>query len=384
MLGFCCGCKDCPETELVVTNRVVKPKAVLVDNDSDGHDPGAVDELSAPIVVDLHRRTGDKPGSVPPNTAKNALQLAIAEQKRFESISASHQARLHELGLPMPPSPPVPKGFAEEADAAEVGANFTEEKRSVLRSMATTVAAELCNEVDHELRISQAEAHFACSGSTSLAMLWGRFFHASDNAAFRSVAMEVSPHPGGDALHFVANLKRRSSQQRFGFECTEAMVDPGVLLVTGVERGGCVEAWNDHCAQLNLPWKRVHLCAAILAVNGVSGNSKRMRQELAHNMQAVLVACNPPALHDAVTLLRAVRAAAPPPAGRPFWVRAQRRTSGALDHVFAGVPEEPAPSHARVQGSPGPSSARTSIPSTPRDYPEEEDRAEGGNEISSC
>merc|ERR1719183_3102058 len=193
--------------------------------------------------------------------------------------------------------------------------------------MASNVAKELCLEVEEELQMSQRAVRCSCSGSTSLAMLWGRFFQASDNAAFRSVAYEVSPHSGGDALHFVADLARRSMHQRFGMECTEAMVDSGVLLVTGVERGGCVEAWNDHCAQLNVPWKRLHLCAAILSVNGVCGSYDQMRQELAASTQAVLVACNPPALHDAVAMLRVVRAAAPPPAGTPFWAAALRRTT---------------------------------------------------------
>lgn len=359
--GFCSGCQECPETELALpSNRLVKPHAVLADELDEGASSA---QPVVPVAVDLQRGSKVRPGAMAPSEARSALQLAIAAQKRLENVAPDADRAQPGRG----PHPPAPKGFPEDIDLE--GAPFTEEKMSVLRSMATSVAAELCNEVEHELHISQAEAHFACSGSTSLAMLWGRFFHASDNAAFRSVAMEVSPLPGGDALHFVANLKRRSSQQRFGLECTEAISDPGVLLVTGVERGGCVEAWNDHCAQLNMPWKRLHLCAAILAVNGISGNSKRMRQELAHNMQAVIVACNPPALHDAVTVLRAVRAAAPPPAGLPFWAKAMNgRASGSLGQV---VPEEPAPLAARSQGS-----ASFAIPSTPPDAEPEE--------ISSC
>lgn len=363
--GFCSGCQECPETELALPgNRLVKPHAVLADELNDDCTRAAANQPLVPAAVDLQRGSKVRPDAISPSEARSALQLALAAQKRFENVAPD--ADQAQLGRG--PHPSAPKGFGQEVDLE--GAPFTEEKLSVLRSMATSVAAELCNEVEHELHISQAEAHFACSGSTSLAMLWGRFFHASDNAAFRSVALEVSPLPGGDALHFVANLKRRSSQQRFGLECTEAITDPGVLLVTGVERGGCVEAWNDHCAQLNMPWKRLHLCASILAVNGISGNSKRMRQELAHNMQAVIVACNPPALHDAVMVLRAVRAAAPPPAGLPFWAKAMRRTSGSLGQ---SVPEEPAPLAARSHSN---GSGSFAIPSTPPDAEPEE--------ISSC
>lgn len=199
------------------------------------------------------------------------------------------------------------------------------EPMPLLKSLASHVARELCEDVERELALSQREVRQGCSGSTSLTNLWGRFFQASENAAFRAVALEISQKPGGESIQFSADLTRRSKGQRFGFECTEGTLDSGVLLVTGVERGGCVEAWNDYCAQLNVPWKRLHLCAAILSVNGVAGDYQQMRQELGSCTQAVLVACNPPALFDAIGVLRVVRAAAPPPEGEPFWAAAQKK-----------------------------------------------------------
>ena len=40
------------------------------------------------------------------------------------------------------------------------------------------------------------------------------------------------------------------------------------------------ELWNDHCSKAREPWKRLHVGCAILAVNGLSGNTKQMQQEL--------------------------------------------------------------------------------------------------------
>lgn len=209
---------------------------------------------------------------------------------------------------------------------------------TIWQSMASNVAAELCTRVEQELATSQVQNYEVCAGSTSLAMLWGQFFQASDNAAFRNVALQVSPEPKSESLHFVVDLKRRSPMQRFGVECTDIVSDPGVLVITGVERGGCVENWNDHCSQLSMPWKRLHLCAAITAVNGISGNARRMKQELGQSGQVILVACNPPSLCDAVMLLRAVRAAAPLQ-GRPFWVGGQANKAA----LKRGMPIRPIP-----------------------------------------
>jgi hypothetical protein len=40
------------------------------------------------------------------------------------------------------------------------------------------------------------------------------------------------------------------------------------------------ELWNDTCSEAHEPWRRLHVGCTILAVNGVSGNTKRMQIEL--------------------------------------------------------------------------------------------------------
>lgn len=235
--------------------------------------------------------------------------------------------------------------------------------RPSLKSMADDCAAELCREVDRELQASQLEDPAPCAGSAALAVLWSRFFHATDNARFRAVASRVSPSPGQEALHFVVDLRKRSQQQRFGLELTEL---EGALLVTGVERQGCVESWNDHCSRLQLPWKRLHLCAALLQVNGLS-TVGRMKKELATSSRVALVACNPPSLHDAVTMLRMVRAAAPPH-GRPFWLKTHKRLAlSPLERIL-----DPFSSDSRFQLSATPfSDASDAAPEAPLGTPRE-------------
>jgi len=192
------------------------------------------------------------------------------------------------------------------------------------QKMAKHIALEICNEVQSELRTSQMESLAACSGSTALAYLWGRFFYACDDPVFRIHSYQVCPKPGGPSISFFVELRRTSMDQRFGFECTEAPGAEGVLLVTGMERGCCVDMWNDSCSELQTPWRRVHLCAAILSVNRVAGCCHTMRRAMTCHLSVELLVCNPPTLHDAVGVLRNVRAAGPRPAGEPFWAGAQQ------------------------------------------------------------
>lgn len=223
-----------------------------------------------------------------------------------------------------------------------------------LKGMAGRIASELCREVDHELQLSQREAFAPCAGSTSLAMLWERLAHACDNAAFRATAHDVSSSSTDESLEFVAELHRRSRQQRFGMACAEAPDQGGVLLVTGIERGGSVEQWNDECAQSQMPWRRVHRGAAIFSVNGVQGVCAKMREELSRSTDAVLVACNPRTLNEAVVVLRTVQAAAPMPAesGPPFWANRKLRAP-ALEEWWTRVSaDQPARPRSRSSEAP--------------------------------
>jgi len=195
----------------------------------------------------------------------------------------------------------------------------------ILRGVAGAVARELCEEIHHELCISQAEEPVACCSSTTLSNLWGRFFQASENLVFRAVAHEVSPESTGHARRFIADLVRTEKHQRFGVECTDCNGSDGVLIITGIERGSAVEKWNNYCASMKMPWKRLHLCAAILSVNGVSGDTIGMKRALSASLRVVVAACNPPTLCDALSVLRVVRAAAPPSPGEPFWASAVRQ-----------------------------------------------------------
>mmetsp|Transcript_1918 Transcript_1918/g.4316 ORF Transcript_1918/g.4316 Transcript_1918/m.4316 type:complete len:321 (-) Transcript_1918:62-1024(-) len=189
-----------------------------------------------------------------------------------------------------------------------------------LKSAALGAARELCAEVDHELKISQQEVCRHCSGSAPLSMLWARFTHACEDQAFREAALEASPEPGAPSISFMADISRHMVRHRFGLGCADAPLEngAGVLLVTGVERGSCVEAWNNKCAKCMTPWKRVHLCTAIISVNGHTGCAA-MREELARCTHAEIVACSPPTLHDALFALRSIRAAVPLPPSKLFW-----------------------------------------------------------------
>lgn len=168
-----------------------------------------------------------------------------------------------------------------------------------------------------------------CMGGMLLAEMWDQFLRACGDAAFRHTAFEVSPNSAGSSLSFVVDFERWP-REVFGIKCSAPIMDSGVLLVTAVDRGCCVEAWNDRCAVRKQPWKRLHLCAAILSVNGVMGDARRMSHVLSKSLHAVLVACNPPSLHDATSTLRVIRAAAPPPIGEPFWARALRQHASAV------------------------------------------------------
>eukprot|EP00913_Durusdinium_trenchii_P034183 g31991.t1 len=68
---------------------------------------------------------------------------------------------------------------------------------------------------------------------------------------------------------------------------------------------GPVQHWNDLCANAHEPWKRLHIGGTILSVNGITGDTKRMQQEMEKTQQAELLICNPPGISS----LRAVMAA---------------------------------------------------------------------------
>mmetsp|Transcript_115700 Transcript_115700/g.367915 ORF Transcript_115700/g.367915 Transcript_115700/m.367915 type:complete len:251 (+) Transcript_115700:118-870(+) len=223
------------------------------------------------------------------------------------------------------------------ADCSTVPANATTSAAlPSLKSFGHNVALELCTAVDDEFRLSQHEKSANCASSVSLATLWEQLTRACDDPAFLSVASGVrSEFSGVSSLSFSAELLRTSGCQRFGFGCRDVPADDGdVLMVTGISRGGCVEAWNDECARQRTPWKRLLLCSVVLSVNGVAGECVRMRNELFASTHAVLIACNPPSVHEALLMLRAFHTAAPVSPCSAFWAADAARGTPQTDHVF--------------------------------------------------
>eukprot|EP00438_Fugacium_kawagutii_P013662 Skav213135 [mRNA] locus=scaffold107:365739:369066:+ [translate_table: standard] len=76
------------------------------------------------------------------------------------------------------------------------------------------------------------------------------------------------------------------------------------------------ELWNDTCSASREPWKRLHLGCSILAVNGISGNTKRMQQELETAQEVDLLLCNPPSLTSFRAVMKACEGSSLPIA---FW-----------------------------------------------------------------
>lgn len=223
-----------------------------------------------------------------------------------------------------------------------------------LRKFAQDAAGEVCQKLEHELRISQREEKATCLSSVLLAMLWEQMHSACDDPAFVAVVRETSRAPAkslggcsdvkgdrdcipsgdgrdagsghescqtvGASLSFAADLRRPSHEWRFGVGLRDVVSPEGdVLLVMGLDPNGIVQAWNNHCASSWMPWRRVQLYTAVISVNGVSGDCLRMRRELKTCRNAVLVACSPPCLRNAADLVHACRSAAPLPERLAFW-----------------------------------------------------------------
>ena len=117
--------------------------------------------------------------------------------------------------------------------------------------------------------------------------------------------------------------RHRGQCQRFGVACANLAAAYGTIgscfIVTGFLQGGVAEAWNERCCELREPWRRLHIASAILAVNGVSGNIKRMQQELETANDAEIVFHNPPSVFCMQCVLRAVYWGTPLPAQCCFW-----------------------------------------------------------------
>ena len=91
------------------------------------------------------------------------------------------------------------------------------------------------------------------------------------------------------------------------------------FLVTGLLEGGVAEAWNCSCHEAGEPWRRLHVAAAILSVNGICGDVKRMQQELETETDVSLTFCNPPNVFCMRSVLLAVQTGAAIPLQCLFW-----------------------------------------------------------------
>lgn len=180
-----------------------------------------------------------------------------------------------------------------------------------------------------ELLLSQVQHSVApCRGGAALAVLYQSLLCHFDAKQEDQHAAEFAEDVGTatrPSLRVDVDLVREAGRGCFGLECAIPVTGCGittcgsVLLITGIDRGGCVEAWNDLCVERCEPWKRLHLCAAVLSVNGVDADVRRMQRELEMTTHAQLVVCNPPTVRDMVIALRIAHHAAPAPFGGPFW-----------------------------------------------------------------
>ena len=97
------------------------------------------------------------------------------------------------------------------------------------------------------------------------------------------------------------------------------------FVVIRLLEGGAAEAWNERCYENQEPWRRLQVAAAILSVNGISGDIKRMQQELETAKEVSLTFCNPPNVFCLYSVLRAVYSGAELPLRCLFWRQTAQR-----------------------------------------------------------
>lgn len=194
-----------------------------------------------------------------------------------------------------------------------------------VRDLAREAGRDLCQRLHRELRISQMDGNASCSHSMSLFMMWDLVEASLADPVFRAItrearfSTEAAPEP---PLRFTVTLCRTAQHNNFGFSCKDVFVDEGgVLLITAVQINSLIYQWNERCTWKKVPSRRILLYAAILSVNGFSGNCFEMRRELSTSASAVLSVCNPPSLSTVATLMElCTLSASPVPRSAAFWL----------------------------------------------------------------
>lgn len=113
-------------------------------------------------------------------------------------------------------------------------------------------------------------------------------------------------------------ILRKDASTRLGLVCCDmALLGRRCLVVVAVE--GIAELWNDTCSEAHEPWRRLHVGCTILAVNGVSGNTKRMQIELETAREVELLLCNPPSISSFRSVMNACDGQLAEVASWAFW-----------------------------------------------------------------
>ena len=97
------------------------------------------------------------------------------------------------------------------------------------------------------------------------------------------------------------------------------------FVVMRILDGGQVQTWNDRCHACEEPWRRIHVASAILSVNGICGDIKRMQQELETSTTVNLTFCNPPSVLCLYSVLRAASTGTELPSSHLFWRESAKR-----------------------------------------------------------
>ncbi|CAE7314188.1 unnamed protein product [Symbiodinium sp. CCMP2456] len=181
--------------------------------------------------------------------------------------------------------------------------------------------------LQQELAMSQSTSSQKCMPSRELAALAEKVYESARADETESLTEGSSDPATSTAIECRICLQRGQSSQRFGVACANlaAAYASSCFVVMRILEGGQVEAWNDTCHAREEPWRRIHVASAILSVNGVCGDIKRMQQELETATAVSLTFCNPPSVLSFCSVLRAVSTGTELPSPHLFWRESAKR-----------------------------------------------------------
>ncbi|CAE7897513.1 unnamed protein product [Symbiodinium sp. KB8] len=181
--------------------------------------------------------------------------------------------------------------------------------------------------LQHELAISQSTTPQKCMPSRELAALAEKVYESARADEMESLTKGSIDPATSTAIECRISLQRGQSSQRFGVACANlaAAYASSCFVVMRILEGGQVEAWNDTCQACEEPWRRIHVASAILSVNGICGDIKRMQQELETTTAVSLTFCNPPSVLALCSVLRAASTGTELPLPHLFWRESAKR-----------------------------------------------------------